>query len=290
MAKLLKIAQPMVVDFFDNCSSPAFKHNQLLAIYNKNQDSWPLPASMSFSAFVNFLTEKCYLRVYRAEFPYRPETLYIWRDVSIYCASSHLKKNGYLCHYSAMSVHELTDQDPTMIYLNQEQRVQPPPEGVLYQHVVDRVFKGKQRSSKNIAEFMGYNVTVVNGKNTRRLGVIEAADANGHPIFVTGLSRTLIDIAVRPSYSGGIKEVLEAYARASQQADPHEILDMLRELDYKYPYLQCIGFLMEASGNYSEDDLREYEKYISDIDFYLTYQMEKPKYSSRWKIWYPSWL
>lgn len=50
--------------------------------------------------------------------------------------------------------------------------------------------------------------------NTGRRGVITYRRSNKLIYGVTGPERTLIDITVRPFYSGGPKAVLEAYRQA----------------------------------------------------------------------------
>ena len=49
---------------------------------------------------------------------------------------------------------------------------------------------------------------------TNALGVIEIQGSEDETLKVTGIERTLIDIAVRPVYAGGVFEVLKAYKLA----------------------------------------------------------------------------
>ena len=88
----------------------------------------------------------------------------------------------------------------------------------------------------------------VNGKQTGQLGVMEMKDEFGEVVPVTGLERTLIDIAVRPTYAGGIPEVLEAYRRARGKLSLNRLAATLSKMDYVYPYEQAVGFLLERSG------------------------------------------
>lgn len=288
MIKRLTAAKPAIEAFLDSQPNPAFKHTRLAQLLKEHREQWRLPESVTNQALLKYLVENSNLRRVTIDLPHRPETLYTWGKVSPLCIASSLKPAGYLSHYTAMQLHELTDQVPEMIYVNDEQRPQPRPPGPLTQEAVTRAFKGKQRTSKNIAPLGRRKVCVLNGKNTGRLGVIESNDHNGHPIAVTGLERTLIDVAVRPVYSGGAAEVLEAYRRAADSAQVNRLLAMLRKIDYIYPYEQVIGFYMERSGRYSEPRLAQLERGVSDIDFYLTYGMKDVEYSPRWKLYFPA--
>ncbi len=120
------------------------------------------------------------------------------------------------------------------------------------QETIDRAFSRPQRTTKNIAPFGRRRLCVINGKHTGQIGVIDATDEQGRPLRVTGIERTLIDITVRPSYAGGVAEVLEAYRRAADRVQVNNLVAMLRKIDFVYPYEQAIGFYMERSRAYPE--------------------------------------
>ena len=110
---------------------------------------------------------------------------------------------------------------------------------------------------------------------------------HGQQIRVTGVERTLIDAAVRPFYSGGVFEVLEAYRRARKTVNVALLAELLKRLDYIYPYHQAIGLYMEKAGCYSTGEMASMEAFGLQYDFYLTHQMKKPEHSSRWRIYFP---
>lgn len=290
MPTRLTIAKPEIVALFDEQPNPVFKHAQIGRMLDQHRAEWRLPQSLSLTGFLEYLIKNSKLRRVRVDLPHRPETLYVWRDVSAFCMASSLKTGGYLTHYTAMQIHELTDQSPEIIYVNHEQRPQPKPAGPLTQEAVDRAFKGKQRVSKNIAAMGRRKVRVLNGKHTGRLGVEETHDQDGHPVVVTSLERTLIDIVVRPGYSGGVAEVLEAYRRAAERVQVNKLLATLRKMDYVYPYQQAVGFYMERCGAYPEKRLAMLQRERSEIDFYLTYEMAETDYSDQWRIFFPAGL
>ena len=60
------------------------------------------------------------------------------------------------------------------------------------------------RITKRIAEYQNSYIYWLESKNYNRLGVIEKNNYR-----YTDLERTLLDILMRPSYSGGIKEVID---------------------------------------------------------------------------------
>ncbi len=288
MPTRLTLAKPEIVEFFDAQRNPVFKQRQIGVIFERHREEWRLPQSVGLTGFIKYLVDNSKLRKVHVKLPHRPESLYVWGKVSAFCMASSLKTNGYLSHYTAMQLHELTDQSPETIYVNHEQRPQPRPLGPLTQEAVSRAFKGKQRMSKNVATLGRRKVCVLNGKNTGRYAVEELEDRNGHPVQVTSLERTLVDIVVRPVYSGGVAEVLEAYRRAAGRAQINKLLATLRKMDFVYPYHQAIGFYMERCSAYPESRLQMIESEGADIDFYLTYGMTETEYSSRWRIYYPA--
>lgn len=290
MPTRLTLAKSDIVAMFDEQSGPVFKQSQIGQILDQHRSEWRLPLSLSLTKFIEYLIKNSKLKKVRVDLPHRPETLYIWGEVSAFCMASSLKTGGYLSHYTAMQVHELTDQSPEILYVNHEQRPQPKPAGPLTQEAVDRAFKATQRVSKNFAAMGRRKVRVLNGKHTGRYGVEELKDQDGHPVQVTTLERNLIDIVVRPGYSGGVTEVLEAYRRAAERVQVNKLLATLRKMDYVYPYQQAIGFYMDRSGAYPEKRLAMLEAERSDINFYLTYAMGEVEYSDRWRIYYPAGL
>jgi predicted transcriptional regulator of viral defense system len=157
--------------------------------------------------------------------------------------------------------------------------------GRLEQGNIDRAFSCNMRQSNQVARYDDIEIYLLNSKNVGRIGVKDF-DLNGVKLRVTDIERTLIDITVRPNYSGGIYEVLHAYEAAKDRVSVNRLMATLKKLDYTYPYHQAIGFYMEQAG-YSESVLKLVEKMEIKYDFYLTYKMKEPEYSERWKLYYP---
>jgi predicted transcriptional regulator of viral defense system len=125
--------------------------------------------------------------------------------------------------------------------------------------------------------------------NTEELGVVtlgatfEAVKVN---VRVTDLERTLIDLVVRPAYAGGPDEVLNAFRIAKNRASPERIAELLKRLNYTYPFHQAIGLYMDAAG-YPEADLALFKKKRMQFDFYLAPQMSSKKFVDQWRIHVP---
>lgn len=137
------------------------------------------------------------------------------------------------------------------------------------------------RQTNNFFDFESRRIYVLNGRYTNQLGIIEK---NG--LRVTDLERTLIDIAVRPDYSGGVNEVLNIYRSAKGLISVNKMRMYIQKLKYIYPYHQAIGFYLELAG-YNDTALKLMSNIPVEHDFYLTYNIIEKAYSNRWKLYYP---
>lgn len=124
---------------------------------------------------------------------------------------------------------------------------------------------------------------LLSGKNTGRLGVESDMKTN---LDVTDIERTLIDIAVRPGYSGGVFQVSRAYQTAVNEVDIAKLLRFLGLMDYKYPYHQCVGFYLWRAG-VPESELQPFRSPGMDFDFYLDYSIAHPIYNELWRVYHP---
>jgi predicted transcriptional regulator of viral defense system len=217
--------------------------------------------------------------------PDTPEAVrFIWKSASDYEVALSLKRGAYLSHATAMFIHHLTDQIPFRMYVNSEQSPKPS-SGTLTQQGIDNAFARKQRESTFIFKFDGREALLLWGKHTGRLEVTEI-QYQGGTISVTKLERTLIDIAVRPLYAGGVFQVLEAYRRAKDQVSTGVLVATLKKLAYVYPYHQAIGFYMQRAG-YSDSQYGRLRALGLNYDFYLTYDLREKEYDSEWRLFFP---
>lgn len=183
-------------------------------------------------------------------------------------------------------MHGLVDDLPKELCVNYEQSEKPKPLEALTQESIDRAFRSKQRQSTFIFHYKELRIIVLSGKHTRSLEVREMPIDPGTKIRVTDIERTLIDIAVRPTYAGGVEHVLEAFRRARQKVSIPKLIATLHKLDHVYPYHQAIGFYLERAG-YARGHLTEFKTAKKDLDFYLAHGMRDPAYSDQWRLFYP---
>jgi hypothetical protein len=174
--------------------------------------------------------------------------------------------------------------------VNKEQSDKPwqhaPETRELSQGAVDRAFSNAPRVSNFVFKYANYRVVLLSGKHTGRLEVATLQDPNSEPIDATKLERTLIDIAVRPVYAGGVFQVLDAYRAAKDRVSVATLVATLKKLNHAYPYHQAIGFYMERAG-YEPAKLDKLRALGCNINFYLTNKMEAPQFSREWRIFYP---
>jgi hypothetical protein len=156
----------------------------------------------------------------------------------------------------------------------------------LTQEGISRAFAGKQQQSNLTYTCSGISVTMISGKNTNRLGVETIVGPASESLQATNLERTLVDIVVRPAYAGGISQVLKAYRAAKDRMSADQLVDILKKLDYVYPYHQSIGFLMQKAG-YPEKRFVQLRALGLHHDFYLAHGLQQLEYSKDWRLFYP---
>jgi hypothetical protein len=234
-------------------------------------------------------------------FPLRNEVRYTWGKVALESVLLTLKPGCHFSHFTAVQLHDLTEQDPRTVYVNHEQSPKPISQVGLNQERIDGAFRRNPRMTKSLATVkgakrQGVRVCLLNGKHTGYLGVEEREvhsleEGVNTRLRLTDIERTLIDIAVRPFYAGGVAEVLKAYERAAERASANRLAGMLRKLAYVYPYHQAIGFYLEAAGAYDRKAIELFRGgFEYEFDFYLTYGMKETEYVRSWRIHVPKGL
>ena len=285
MPTRLQIAKKDIVNLFENSTRKVFDNSAIEKILDEDRNSWRLTQSITTSEFISFLLDNK-LEKARFDFPSRPIIRYTWGKVPFYELLLQLKPNCYFSHYTAMYFHDLTEQIPKTIYVNEEQSSKPRLSATLKQFAIDMAFKKSTRLSKNVTEFEGYKIQLLNGKHTGNAGVVNMTGPNNENLLVTNIERTLLDITVRPEYAGGVFEVLKAYKLAKNMVSVNKLCALLKKLDYLYPYHQAIGFYLQKAGGYS-DRLDLLKKFEIKYDFYLAHKMGQCDYSPEWRLFYP---
>jgi hypothetical protein len=251
-----------------------------------NRAAWGIPEQAGLQAFLNALVEEQLIALTKIRFPHRTFDRYLIGTPSAYEVVQSISADGYFSHFSAMRLHALTDQLPKVLYFNVEQHLAPGG-GTLEQAAIDRTFRRPCRVSHNVATYEGANITFLNGGNTGRTGVERLRlGREATTVQVTTVERTLIDIAIRPIYSGGVFEVAKAYAEAATRASVPQIARMLSTIRYTYPYHQVIGYYLERA-KYRASDVELMRQFPIEFDFYLDYGMRQTEYNARWKLFIP---
>ncbi|MHA6281273.1 type IV toxin-antitoxin system AbiEi family antitoxin domain-containing protein [Salinimicrobium sp. CAU 1759] len=281
-------ALPQIEKYFSRLDAEAFTTNDLATIFEGNRLQWKIAAYRSAKDFIKFLAEKDILQLKRLKHltTGSVKTVLAKRDATYYDVGLTIKKDGYLSNYTAMALHELTLQIPKTVYVSYMKNETAVSYGEinLTQDSIDSAFSKPQRLTSEIykSEVDGYRLYFVQ-KNYSPTNIGVKSRNN---LRFTDLERTILDITVRPAYSGGVFEVLEAYILAKKKINPARLFDYLNELNYIYPYHQLVGFYLDKAG-YGKNALDLFSAKISKYDFYLTYNISNKEYDKKWRIFYP---
>jgi hypothetical protein len=266
------------------CALTRQKLNQLLA---NRRSSWHAPKSFGVDDLIDLLEENGSLNT--AEITseeYGHKDRYVIGDVSFPQLALSFYKDSYLSHGTALDLHGLASFKEILV--NHEQSPKPGGgKGQLNQSGLDQAFSNQPRRSNYIFRYGRRTITFLNGKNTGRAGVVEKPGANGEPLHVTGIERTLIDVIVRPQYAGGIQNVRKAFEAARDRVSVGEMAMLLAKIKHLYPYHQALGFMLQKAGM-DEETLSPLRKPKIRFKFYLEYAMKAPKYDPVWQLYYPS--
>ncbi len=283
----LTAAKKSVQSFFQAGGRQVVTSRGLAKVLRDHRHEWGIPESVTFRTFIAFLVQSCGFEVVRLAFPARATTRYLHGTPSVYQVALSVAPKGYFSHYTAAGILNLTDQIPRVVYTNTEQPPKRYGNSQLTQGRIDGAFRKSPRLSRSTADLGEYRICLLSGMHTGVAGVVTKEDADGAPIRVTNIERTLLDMTVRPFYAGGVFEVLNAYRRARQEVDVGALAGLLRQLRYTYPYHQAIGFYLESSGAYSRQEINLFREFPFDYDFYLTHQLADPDYIAKWRLYVP---
>jgi predicted transcriptional regulator of viral defense system len=286
--KSLKASLGKIKQTFENEIIRSFNMAKFVQIYSKYKYEWNLPTSATAKRVLDHLIDQeVLIKSTYFDSSGKDRTLYSLKYQDDLTIISGIKSSSYYAFYTALFLHQLTLQIPKTYYVNYEHTSQMrnyEADIALTQNAIDLAFIKGQRKSSNNYIYGDKRVIITNGKHTGKLGVIR--HLNLYQSFeYTDLERTLIDIAVRPVYAGGIAEVLEAFKVAKNKIDIDKLNTYLTQLSYKYPYHQVIGFYLEKA-NYEEAEINYFKKDMR-FDFYLTYDIRNKEYSNKWRLYYP---
>lgn len=262
-----------------------FRDIEQVLFFNKRD--WRLPNSTTLNEFLQFLIEqKKILKPLEFGPPSRRVTRFLFQNKQLDAKKLALLlyPDSYLSHYSAVSFYDLTDEIIKSIYVNHEQspKTSDNHHVEIPQENIHAAFSKPPRVTNDFIDYNQQRIYLINGKNTNKLGVV-----NKNGILVTDLERTLIDIIVRPHYSGGVFEVLNIFEKVRGEASVNRICGYLKKLNYLYPYHQALGFYLEKSGYKDRVIQMVEEKFPIKYDFYLAHDIPEKAYSERWRLFYP---
>jgi hypothetical protein len=277
-----------ITTFFDSASSKVYSYRDLATLLHENRSAWGFPSTTTIRDYLQYLVEQTQMHVaaLTSDVIAAP-TKYVWGNASPYEVALSLRPKAYLSHGTAVYLHGLTDRFARVIHLNQEQSSKPKGDPhSLTQESIRRAFAGQQRQSRLFFSYETWTIQVLNGKFTNHLEVGTVATPDGLTVPVTKLERTLIDIAVRPLYAGGIHQVLDAYRAARDRVSSNVLASTLRKLDYVYPYHQVVGFYLDRAG-YGDAALAKMREFGVQFDFFLTYGIKDTDFDSKWRLFIP---
>mgnify|MGYP006297356347 CR=1 FL=1 len=286
----MKIWQESLINLISSKKRKVFSKYDFSNLFSDYEDELGIPKSWSTTRLISFLVNEGILNEIILNREGKTKTgakkRFLCGQVSPFSIGISLRKGSYLSHSTAVFLHALTDQNPKTIYVNKEQTPKPRSRGGLSQPAIDRAFSNQPRTSSYAFLSRGFRYVLLSGKHTNKLGVQTIEIQPNEYIDVTNIERTLIDIVVRPVYSGGVVNILDAYIKAKDNVSVQKLLDILKNLDYVYPYHQAIGFLMDRAG-FPEKDLKAIQDLGIKWNFYLDYNMQEPLFDNRWSLFYP---
>jgi predicted transcriptional regulator of viral defense system len=284
-----KSAEQSIKNYLYTDNLKAYTTFDLKQIFQNKRDEWKIADYRNHYHFMKFLEEANILKNIKLKHQSTAtiKQIYEEEDASLFNIALTIKKDGYLSNYTAMQIHQLTLQIPKSIYVSYSKGHSYPinhDDIELKQSSIDSAFSKAQRITSD-----SYKSEI---DNTRFYFIQKAyleknigiTSKNGYSY--TDLERTLIDIVIRPAYSGGVFEVLEAFEIARDKVDLFKVNEYLLKLNYIYPYHQLIGFYMDKAG-YNQKIINDIFRKNLTHNFYLTYNMSNKEFDSKWKIFYP---
>jgi len=283
----IDIAKDDIKSFFSKNVGRVVSTLELYNIIWTHSDQWGIATSLHHKKVTSQLVTKGIIKLIELEHPSKGnKKLYAphdWKD-DPFEIGMQITTDVYFTHYTAMVVHGLTDQIPKSYFVNYE-RPTPSIKAEIDQEIIDENFSKPLKRSSNIYSYHDFKFYLLQGVHTGHLGVKDFG--NDVKSLCTDLERTLIDITVRPGYSGGVTEVLEAFTRAKETININQLVSYIKKIQHAYPYHQAIGFYMERAG-YPESHLKLIKEIGINYKFYLSHGIRNPKFSSDWNIVYPN--
>ncbi|RYH24589.1 MAG: hypothetical protein EON54_24530 [Alcaligenaceae bacterium] len=292
MASRIQIATPDIIKAFE-VMPPVLRGREVATTFNQNREFWRLAKSTSLASFISFMTDKTPLKEVRFPFPQREVTGFVWGELPLLEVLLGLVDKSFYSHYTAMRIHGLTEQVPKTIFFNHERSgpLGGDNDAPYEQEAIDSAFARPPRASKNEIEVGDQRIVFLQSSNQKSLGIVSGEVNFGGKrslqLRYTNLERTLIDIAVRPFYAGGVFEVAKAFENAKDlKISVNTMASMFTRMEFGYPYHQAIGYYLERAG-FNPSRVGLFRKMPMERDFYLTHQMGKTRFIPAWRLHVP---
>lgn len=284
-----KAAEQLIKNHLYSDDLKAYTTFDLAKIFQEKREEWNIADYRNQYHFMKFLEDSNILKNIKLKHQSSAviKQIYEEPDATLFNIALTIKKGGYLSNYTAMQIHQLTLQIPKSIYVSYGKSNSYPidrTEIKLEQSSIDLAFSKPQRTTSEIYKSELDNTRFYFIQKAYIEQNIGITFLNGY--YYTDLERTLIDIAIRPAYSGGVFEVLEAFESAREIVDIEKVNEYLVKLNYIYPYHQVIGFYMDKAGYNKKIVNNIFLKNIVN-NFFLTYNMSNKEFDTKWKIYFP---
>lgn len=294
MASRIQIAKQDILSMFEKELPHILRLTDIAIALRDHREFWRLAKRTTLTSFVQFLVEKGSLKSVRLAFQNKPIYGFVWGDVPLMEMLLGLVDNGYYSHYTAMRLHGLTEQVPKTIYLSQEKSQNTETYSTydepFDQEAIDSAFSKEPRVSNNQVTRGDMRIVLLTGAYRAMFGItsskVNVGEGEDLELRYTNLERTLIDIAVRPFYAGGVFEVAKAFENAKETVSVNQLAAMLKRMNFGYPYHQAIGYYLQRAG-YKPSLVDIFKKFPQERDFYLTYGMAKKIYLKEWRLYVP---
>ncbi|MCE9661009.1 MAG: hypothetical protein K8R60_20970 [Burkholderiales bacterium] len=296
MASRLELAKQDIVETFEKDLPHILRVHDFAGALSEYRDHWRLAVRTSFATFEEFMLTRTKLRRESFEFK-RPVTGYVWGEVPLLRILLGLIEHSHLSHYTAVRIHGLTEQVPATVYITRARTSAGQPSSLdeIDQAAIDTAFQRPPRQSSDVVRRGDIRIVLLQGAQQGEPGITSGTvDYDGNERMLlryTTLERTLIDIAVRPTYAGGVFEVAKAYenAREREELSVNTMSATLRRMNLTYPYHQAVGYYLERA-NFKASLVDLFKSQPKERDFYLTHEMGRTRYLPEWRLHVPEGL
>jgi hypothetical protein len=206
-------------------------------------------------------------------------------EVTVFEIAASLQNNSYISHLAAAWHHGLVTEQPAIICISAEGTNRMSKNAELEQENIDQAFQKPQRKSGATLHWRNSTFLLLTALNAREEGIEQKRYYQ-----ISNLERTLIDMVVRPAYSGGPETILKAFKKAISTFSITALLSLLEKLNYVYPYHQSIGFYLTMARYDNLVALDTLKKPGMPFTFYLDYEIKDPVYSDEWNLYFPAAL